>query len=84
MVFNFDNFKGVCATEISFELRNGRIYNTAFHNSCHGNTQGISNLVEGMQAEDVVRCLRGIKCSGKNTSCPDKFAQCVENALATI
>ena len=84
MVFKYNNFQGVCATEISFELRGGKIYAATFNNSCHGNTQGISSLVEGMEAEEVVRRLQGIKCECKQTSCPDKFASCIQTALDSL
>ncbi|MCF0192816.1 MAG: TSCPD domain-containing protein, partial [Prevotella sp.] len=43
-----------------------------------GNTTGISTLVKGMKAEDVVKKLKGIKCGYKGTSCPDQLAAALE------
>ena len=45
--------------------------------------QGISRLVEGMDASDVIQRLEGIQCGGKPTSCPDQFAKALKQALAT-
>ncbi|MBO5984665.1 MAG: TIGR03905 family TSCPD domain-containing protein, partial [Rikenellaceae bacterium] len=42
---------------------------------CQGNTQGISMLVRGMKAEEVIARLEGINCGGKATSCPDQLAR---------
>ena len=48
---------------------------------CHGNLQGISALVEGMQVEDVIDRLEGLRCGFKSTSCPDQLAQALKKAL---
>ena len=73
--------RGVCTRQITFEIENGIIKNAKFHGGCSGNTQGISNLVEGMDINDVIRRLRGIDCNCKRTSCPDQLAQALEIAL---
>ena len=44
---------------------------------CPVNAQGISRLVEGMDAVDVVQRLKGIKCQN-GTSCPDQLAIAIE------
>ncbi|MCD7775723.1 MAG: TSCPD domain-containing protein, partial [Clostridiales bacterium] len=38
-------------------------------------------LVEGMNAEDVVKKLKGTTCGFKGTSCPDQLAAAIEEAL---
>ena len=38
-------------------------------------------LVEGMDAEEVISRLKGIKCGFKNTSCPDQLSTALEEVL---
>lgn len=73
--------RGTCAQQIKFELENGIVKNVSFYGGCNGNLQGISKLVEGQKAEDVVEKLRGIKCGFKQTSCPDQLAAALTEAL---
>ncbi len=73
--------KGTCATKIDFEIKDGKVYNVVFAGGCNGNTQGVSRLVEGMQAEEVIKRLKGVKCGFKATSCPDQLAIAISNAL---
>ena len=47
----------------------------------HGNLQGISKLVEGMPAEEVIKRLENINCNGKGTSCPDQLARAIKTNL---
>ncbi len=72
--------QGVCARNISFDIRDGHIYNVRFDGGCNGNTQGIASLVEGMPIEEVVQRLSGIRCGFKGTSCPDQLAKALEKA----
>ena len=66
---------GVCAMAIEFDLdENKKLHNVKFIGGCSGNTQGIASLVEGMDAEEVIRRLEGIQCGRKPTSCPDQLA----------
>ena len=47
-------------------------------NGCHGNLQGISKLVEGMEVEDVIKKLEGIDCRERGTSCPDQIVKALK------
>ena len=49
---------------------------------CSGNLQGISRLVEGMNVDEAIRRLDGIRCGFKPTSCPDQIAQALKTARA--
>ena len=51
--FNYTT-QGVCSTNISFNIDDGRIYNVKFDGGCMGNLQAISKLVEGKSAEEIV------------------------------
>lgn len=49
---------------------------------CHGNLQGISSLVKGMNKDDIIAKLEGIKCRGsrtRETSCPDQIAKALKS-----
>ncbi len=74
--------KGVCSRRILLDIEDGIINNVRFEGGCNGNTKGISALVVGMKAEDVIKRLEGIKCGFKNTSCPDQLAQAVKEYLS--
>lgn len=73
--------KGTCSTAIEVEVKDGIIEKAEFIGGCNGNTKGISSLVKGMKAEDVIERLRGVKCGMKSTSCPDQLTYALESAL---
>lgn len=73
--------KGVCSQAIDIELDGDIIKHVQFTGGCHGNLQGISRLVEGMNAHDAITKIRGIRCGFKSTSCPDQLANALEAAL---
>ncbi len=66
--------KGVCSSEIDFEIKDNIITSISFKGGCNGNLQGISKLVTGMNIDEVIEKLNGIKCGFKPTSCPDQLA----------
>ncbi len=66
---------GVCTRKILIDVEDGIVNNVRFEGGCNGNTQGISALVVGMKAEDVIKRLENIKCGFKNTSCPAQLAE---------
>lgn len=70
--------KGVCSREITFEVENGKIKNVSFFGGCNGNLKGIGALVEGMDVDEAIARLEGIKCGFKPTSCPDQLAQALK------
>lgn len=72
--------QGVCSRNISFDIRDGCVYDVRFDGGCNGNTQGISGLVDGMPVDEVIRRLSGIRCGFKGTSCPDQLAKALEKA----
>lgn len=74
--------QGTCARQIDFELENGIIKYVKFHGGCNGNLKGISQLIVGMKAEDVIARVKGTTCGYKDTSCPDQLARALEAALA--
>ena len=76
--------KGTCSQHILFEIEDGKLHNIQFLGGCNGNLQGISALVEGMDAQEVIARIEGIQCGSKPTSCPDQLAQALKEALASM
>ena len=70
--------KGVCSRAIDIELDGETIKNVRFHGGCDGNLKGISLLVKGMNANEVIKLLEGNTCGFKQTSCPDQLAQALK------
>lgn len=70
--------KGVCAGKITFDIADNKLCGVKFMGGCSGNTQGVAKLVEGMEVEEVISRLKGIRCGFKNTSCPDQLATALE------
>ena len=79
---NMYQTKGVCSQSITFEINEGRLHHVQFIRGCHGNTQGIAKLVEGMEVQEVISRLDGIDCSGRGTSCPDQLARALKAAVS--
>jgi len=70
------NTSGTCSSQIDVVLDDDNVVrDVQFMGGCHGNLQGISTLVRGMNAADVISKLEGIRCGYKNTSCPDQLAR---------
>ena len=70
------NYKtsGVCSSQITFDVKDNKVVNVHFIGGCSGNTQGIAKLEEGMDIDDAISCMEGIRCGMKGTSCPDQLA----------
>ncbi len=73
---------GTCSREIILTLEGDIVKETVFVGGCMGNTTGISKLVVGMKAEDVIARLEGVDCRGRGTSCPDQLAKALKLATA--
>ncbi|MDD6708761.1 MAG: TIGR03905 family TSCPD domain-containing protein [Ruminococcus sp.] len=73
---------GVCSRQINFELDDDcKVRNVKFVGGCAGNTLGVAALIEGMDAEEAIKRLKGIDCRGRGTSCPDQLANAIEEAV---
>lgn len=73
--------RGTCASRIDLEIENGIVKDVVFQGGCNGNLKGISALVKGKPAEEVIPIIKGIKCGFKQTSCPDQLACALEEAV---
>lgn len=76
--------QGTCskAIEIDVDDATGTINSVQFIGGCAGNTCGISQLVRGMKAEDVISRLEGVRCGLKPTSCPDQLACALREVIS--
>lgn len=73
--------QGTCSQAIEFEIEDGLLKHVQFYGGCHGNTQGVSALVEGMKVEEILKRLEGIRCGYKSTSCPDQLCRAIRQAM---
>lgn len=75
--------QGVCSKSIELEVEDGIVTYCKINGGCRGNTQGLSKMVIGRPAIEVVSLLKGIQCQGM-TSCPDQLARALEQYLSQI
>ena len=75
---SFQTCDAVCSRQIDIELDGDIIKRVQYTGGCHGNTQGLSALVQGMNKADVIARLEGINCKGRGTSCPDQLARALK------
>lgn len=73
--------KGTCASEIVFDVVDNKVKSVRFIGGCGGQAVGLSNLVEGMDIDDVINRLEGVKCGSRGTSCPDQLAQALKREI---
>lgn len=78
--------KGTCSRAIDIDLDDatGTIRSVRFTGGCNGNTKGLTALVEGQKATDVIVRLQGIRCGMRPTSCPDQLAEALTEALEQL
>ena len=72
---------GTCSRAINFEVEGDIVKNVEFVGGCSGNTQGVSALIEGMNIDEAIRRIEGIRCGMRPTSCPDQLAKALKQAL---
>lgn len=74
---------GVCSRLYEIELsHDGVIDDIIITGGCDGNLKGLTKLLKGRKAEDVIELLEGTVCGTRATSCPDQIAQALKEALS--
>lgn len=73
--------RGVCSQLMEIETEGNKIKRLKVTGGCSGNLQGISRLVQGMDIEEAISRLEGIRCGFKPTSCPDQLAKALKQCL---
>lgn len=71
--------KGVCSQMMEMDIEDNKLKSLKVTGGCSGNLQGIAKLVEGMDIDDVINRLGGVRCGFKSTSCPDQLAQALRH-----
>ena len=66
--------RGVCSRLMEIEIEDGKIASVQVTGSCDGNLKGISRLLVGMEVDEAIRRMEGIRCGFKSTSCPDQLS----------
>ncbi len=74
--------QGVCSSQISFEIVDNKVHEVKFTGGCNGNTQGVAALIEGMDVDEAIKRMEGIRCGFRPTSCPDQLAKALKAAIA--
>lgn len=73
---------GTCSKLINFSLdENNIIHDVEFIGGCNGNLQGISKLIEGQSAQNVIDKCQGTHCGMRPTSCPDQLSRALSEAI---
>lgn len=70
--------KGVCSQQMDIDVEDSKLVSLKVMGGCSGNLQGIAKLVVGMDVDEVIARLDGIRCGFKKTSCPDQLAQALK------
>lgn len=65
---------GVCSSAIDFDVVDNKVTNVKFIGGCSGNTQGVAALIEGMDVDEAIKRISGIRCGFRPTSCPDQLS----------
>ena len=66
---------GTCSSKIAFDLNeDGTIHNIVFTGGCPGNHIGLDRLLRGMDVDEAIERMMGIKCGVKSSSCPEQVA----------
>lgn len=66
--------RGVCSRQMIVEAEDGIITDVQVLGGCDGNLKGIVSLLKGMNVDDAVSRLAGIRCGMRATSCPDQLS----------
>lgn len=74
--------QGVCSQLMEIDFEGNTIQSVRVLGGCDGNLQGISRLLQGMDMDEAIRRMEGIRCGRKPTSCPDQLARALRQLQA--
>ena len=72
--------QGVCSQLITVEIEDNKVKDVVFYGGCAGNTQGVARLIQGMDVDEAISRIQGIRCGYKPTSCPDQLSIALKQA----
>ena len=70
--------QGVCARRFVITVEDTHIKDIEIVGGCPGNLLGMSQLLRGMDMDEVIRKFSGVQCGRKPTSCPDQIAAALQ------
>ena len=70
--------QGTCAKKINFDIVNGKLASIKFEGGCDGNLKALGVLLEGVNAKEAVKKLKGLQCNTRGTSCADQLTKALE------
>ncbi len=73
--------QGTCSKAIRFRVEDGNLHDVQFFGGCPGNLHALGTLLEGSDAAETAKKLRGNPCGNKPTSCADQLAIAIELAM---
>lgn len=66
--------KGICASLITVEVEDNKVQTVDITGGCPGNHIGLDHLLRGMDVDEAIERMMGIKCGVKSSSCPEQVA----------
>ena len=63
---------------IDVDVDGDTVVKVTFTGGCSGNTQGVAALIAGMNIDEAISRIQGIKCGPRSTSCPDQLARALK------
>ena len=69
---------GVCSSAIDFDVVDNKVTNVKFIGGCSGNTHGVAALIEGIDIDEAIKRIEGIRCGFRPTSCPDQLSKALK------
>ena len=70
--------RGTCSQAITFDVVDNKVTDVRFYGGCSGNTQGVAALIDGMDIDEAIQRISGIRCGSRPTSCPDQLARALK------
>ena len=64
--------RGVCSRLMEIEIEDDKIRDVKVTGGCDGNLKGISKLLVGMNVDDAIERMQGIRCGVKPISSPSR------------
>lgn len=72
---------GTCSRKINFRLdSDNTVHDIRFTGGCDGNLKAIPKILEGWDADEIIKRLLGNQCEWRGTSCADQLAKALIQA----
>ena len=77
---------GVCCKKMTILIEEGTqlISGVVFEGGCKGWSEAVRKMLWMTPVDEVIKCLKGIKCGLRDTSCPDQLAKALEECVKDV